>query len=71
MLFIPVAGAAFYLRVTGYFELGFWWCYVHFLKFLAIALCPERDRLKPAITCSYFFSFPFLLGPLACEWMTL
>jgi hypothetical protein len=59
------------LRIQGFYTFGFWWIYVHFLKFLAISLYPPIKNLRFQTVLAYFFSPPFLLGPLMAEFLLL
>lgn len=71
LAFVALAAAGFHFRMGGLEAFGFWWVYVHYLKFLAIALYDNTKPLPLPLALSYFFSLPFLLGPFVVEWLTL
>ncbi|MGZ3718016.1 MAG: hypothetical protein ACXWR1_06860 [Bdellovibrionota bacterium] len=70
-LFALIAAGGYFLRIQNFSSFAFWWCYVHFVKFLALSLPHAEPRRPLLMRIAFFLSPPFLLGPLVSEYLTV
>jgi hypothetical protein len=74
LLFTLVVLGANRLRTEGYFSLGFWWIFLHWIRFFTLTVDLERNDLRSSDgwqrVLVFLLSPPLLIGPFALEFLS-